>query len=255
MQKIMFNDKFGLTKAVLEGKKTQTRRVIPESWLANIEKFKEDYFNDTLDSLEGKELLEQYFLVEKRKQPHYSIGETVAVAQNYEPIIQIKNLDNIRGRGRSLEVEDVLKAQDRAQIIHDYGEKSETVTVEGIVSSIFSEDKHSLELSKEFSETFALPGKKNKMFVKADLMPHQIRITNIHLQRLQDISDEDCLKEGIKKSWWSDSSGKQLYGFGEHDDKYTSPREAYAALIDKVSGKGTWEKNPWVFVYDFELVK
>lgn len=30
-------------------------------------------------------------------------------------------------------------------------------------------------------------------------------------------------------------------------------REAYAALTDKVSGKGTWESNPWVFVYDFEL--
>lgn len=32
-------------------------------------------------------------------------------------------------------------------------------------------------------------------------------------------------------------------------------QEAYAALIDKISGKGTWEGNPWVFVYDFELVK
>ena len=32
-------------------------------------------------------------------------------------------------------------------------------------------------------------------------------------------------------------------------------RTRYAALIDKISGKGTWENNPWVFVYDFELVK
>lgn len=31
--------------------------------------------------------------------------------------------------------------------------------------------------------------------------------------------------------------------------------EAYAALIDKVSGKGTWERNSYVFVYDFEMVK
>lgn len=29
----------------------------------------------------------------------------------------------------------------------------------------------------------------------------------------------------------------------------------YAELIDKVSGKGTWESNPYVFVYDFELIK
>lgn len=41
------------------------------------------------------------------------------------------------------------------------------------------------------------PGWGNKMFVKADLMPHHIKITGIKVERLQDISDEDCLKEGI----------------------------------------------------------
>ena len=34
-----------------------------------------------------------------------------------------------------------------------------------------------------------------------------------------------------------------------------TPSKAYAELIDKVSGKGTWESNPYVFVYDFELIK
>ena len=33
---------------------------------------------------------------------------------------------------------------------------------------------------------------------------------------------------------------------------FRTPREAFAHLIDKVSGKGTWERNPYVFVYDFE---
>lgn len=32
-------------------------------------------------------------------------------------------------------------------------------------------------------------------------------------------------------------------------------REAYATLIDRISGKGTFESNPYVFVYEFELVK
>lgn len=30
---------------------------------------------------------------------------------------------------------------------------------------------------------------------------------------------------------------------------------AFASLIDKVSGKGTWDSNPWVIVYEFELLK
>lgn len=35
------------------------------------------------------------------------------------------------------------------------------------------------------------------MFVKAEYMPHQIRITGIHCERLQDISDTECLEEGV----------------------------------------------------------
>lgn len=34
-----------------------------------------------------------------------------------------------------------------------------------------------------------------------------------------------------------------------------TPHEAYAILIDRISGKGTWDSNPWVFVYEFEIVK
>ena len=34
----------------------------------------------------------------------------------------------------------------------------------------------------------------------------------------------------------------------------TALDNAFAALIDKVSGKGTWKKNPWVFAYSFELI-
>lgn len=36
---------------------------------------------------------------------------------------------------------------------------------------------------------------------------------------------------------------------------YDTPQGAYSYLIDMISGKGTWDSNPYVFVYDFELVK
>ena len=35
----------------------------------------------------------------------------------------------------------------------------------------------------------------------------------------------------------------------------TALDNAFATLIDKVSGKGTWESNPWCFCYEFKLVK
>ena len=91
----------------------------------------------------------------------------------------------------------------------------------------------------------------NKMFVRADLMPHQIRITDVRVERLQDISDEDCIKEGVHEAtrvfpwYWID-------GFNV---TFNESRAAFAHLINKVSGKDVWSQNPYVFVYDFELVK
>ena len=85
-----------------------------------------------------------------------------------------------------------------------------------------------------------------------------ITITDIRFEKLQDISDEDCLKEGIYEDG-DDSSGLYVVPFydfwGNKGDGFDNPKEAFAALIDKINGKGTWDSNPYVFVYDFELVK
>lgn len=100
-----------------------------------------------------------------------------------------------------------------------------------------------------------MKGYRNKMFVKADLMPHRIRITNIRVERLQDISEEDCLAEGIQDIVGKTYPGTHFYCITKADTCYVTPREPYAKLIDKISGKGTWERNPLVFVYEFELIK
>ena len=101
-------------------------------------------------------------------------------------------------------------------------------------------------------------GWKNKMFVKAKYMPHRIRITDIRVERLQDINNEDCLREGIRKSV-VEYGDKKIVQWTYFDEKRTiwfdSPRDAFAALIDRISGRGTWERNPWVYVYEFELIK
>lgn len=107
----------------------------------------------------------------------------------------------------------------------------------------------------------------NKMFVRADLMPHRIRITNVRVERLQDISEEDCIKEGVVKiekkiptqapqfitSFYPCQSLKDdadKLGWGR---TYDSPQKAFAVLIDRISGKDTWKSNPLVYVYDFTL--
>lgn len=95
------------------------------------------------------------------------------------------------------------------------------------------------------------PGWTNKMFVRAELMIHHIRITNVRFEHLQNISDEDCLKEGIKM--FKNCKGETVYG-NNTGACYTTPKSAFMSLIDGVSDKGTWESNPWVEVYEFELL-
>jgi len=102
----------------------------------------------------------------------------------------------------------------------------------------------------------------NKMFVTAGQCCHQIMISDIKVERLQDITEEDILKEGIR---FREGINNLTFGLSRHyyfrdllkkrAIDYGYARWAFADLIDRVSGKGTWDRNPWVFVYSFKLFK
>ena len=98
-------------------------------------------------------------------------------------------------------------------------------------------------------------GWNNKMFVRANLMKRHIRITDVKVEQLQDISDDDIMREGV----WQFYDQKNLFYVFKNIGyapvvAFLSAREAFAYLIDMVSGKGTWTFNPWVVAYSFELV-
>ena len=92
----------------------------------------------------------------------------------------------------------------------------------------------------------------NKRFMPAKYARYFIEITGVRCEKLQDISDEDYLKEGILKT--KNYSSDREWGWEEGQRDYYTPKQAYAALIDKINGKGTWESNAWVWVYDFKLI-
>ena len=221
MKKIMFNDKYGLTKAVLEGRKTQTRR------LFTLTLHEGDLHGDLKEVYPDKvfrcvnrwmfEYKKKVFDIPTQNYPKYSIGEIVAIAQSYKDIFT----EFSQNPNQQLNI----------------GVKNPTDTA----------------------------GWANKMFVRGNLMPHQIRITDVRVEKLQDISGNDCLKEGVVVNEPKIKGGIDMYypceylrscakevGWGR---VFHTPREAFAHLINKVSKKDVWEENPYVFVYDFELVK
>jgi len=71
----------------------------------------------------------------------------------------------------------------------------------------------------------------------------------------RDSSDGDSLLEGIDRVYYGDEVWFRAYNKKDGCMCARTPKEAFAALIDKVSGKGTFESNPWVFVYKFERIR
>lgn len=198
MKKIMFDDKYGLTQAVLDGRKTMTRRII------KLDKLGEYNFDNALKQEWGRKSIEAYI----NNYARYKVGEVIAIAQSYESVYNEKGLE----------------------------------TMDMLVSWLKNHK-----------------GWQNKLFVAAGYMIHHIRITDIKIERLQDISDEDCLKEGIYRLDSANGNGGIAYSFVGASDKkhiglYNTPRDAFEVLIDKVSGKGVFQSNPYVFVYDFKLI-
>lgn len=80
MKKIMFNDRYGLTEAVLDGRKTQTRRIAYEKPFKHIRSCgfcTEGKDKGKLAINDGNEIVAK---------STYKIGEVVAVAQRYSDI-------------------------------------------------------------------------------------------------------------------------------------------------------------------------
>lgn len=221
----MFNDRFGLTKAVLDGRKTMTRRIvqIPRKFkgvedltLEFQKRINSTFYYDCVVCDAGGHELGQLPLP-------YNVGEVVAVTECYENIY--------------LSLPETMR--------HDFSLR--------VANSHHNNDLHSI------------PGWTNKMFTKANLMPQHIRITDLWFERLKEISDEDCLKEGIYKhpvppkyheydpySPWPPEVLPYKYSLDNYK-YFATPRAAFAYLINKVCGFGTWESNPWEVAYEFEL--
>lgn len=190
MKKIMFNNNYRLTQAVLTGEKTMTRRIVSPSVINSYDAWYEEFLYKRTGE-EPYQTLEEYIINTSK----YKVGEVVAIAQSY--------LD--------------------------------------IGNPQFDKFGHNVA------------GNTNKMFVRADLMIHHIKITNVKVERLQDISEEDCLCEGIIEGY-DCYNHIRVFKILTNGFVFDTARQAFAYLIDKVSGKGTWESNLWVVAYDFELV-
>lgn len=82
----------------------------------------------------------------------------------------------------------------------------------------------------------------------------RVRITGIRVERVQDISDENAIAEGIERSkfgQWKDYSSSYLFS------GWLCPKNSFKSLWNTIYGpehQFSWSANPWCWVYEFEVV-
>jgi len=107
--------------------------------------------------------------------------------------------------------------------------------------------------------------KRSSLFMPRWASRLTLEITDIRVERLQDISEEDALAEGIDnlicpQCYGSDRishgatiktrCGSQYCGLD-----YLSAIEGFRELWESINGIGSWDLNPWLFVISFKPVE
>ena len=209
MKRIMFNDAMSLTKAAIDGRKTQLRVVL-------------------------------------RPQPDYSEKRGIVWKHRSFGL----DLWGTQEGACANFIHDVNHEKSHSIPFH----KGDATAVAQCYKSLYELDQIKFGQMVDFSTSV---GWKNKGAVEASLMPYVAEILSMSLQRLQNITEEEILAEGVTKQ--DTHSGLCLYLVSSadhvHDFSTSDWREAAEIFFDRKLGKGTWKDNPWVLVYRLKIIE
>ena len=193
MKPILFNT--AMVQAILEGRKTQTRRIVKVADSASMLGFV------YADSIVGKRKPNKVGCVgfddgscgDVFVRPAYQIGDILYIRETWakwgiRPLYKADNVDD------------------------------------------------------EFLQMVGLKWKPSIHMPKADVRIF-LKVTNVRVERLQNISAEDAIAEGC---WYGKGSGEIDHPVGNN---------LFQNLWNSINGKDAWEQNPYVFVYEFEKVE
>ena len=221
-----------MVNAILDGKKTQTRRVVtqkmnPHDFLGGIGDNKNDPYNY---GFENPDCLGHFITLPEQRCPYGKIGDQLWVRETFHrPTDQVT----------------IYRA--------NWREDARARGFDNIPNTV----------NWKWTPSIHMPRWASRI---------QLEITDIGVERLQDISEEDAKSEGII------FAGKSVNGFdmyahhgavhtmkelgGSGDSKLAdvefigrTAKQAFMKLWQKINGAESWDKNPWVWVIEFERIK
>ena len=194
-----------MVQAILEGRKTQTRRIIKpqpkEGIITTAFDFKKGFYASKIKIEENPDRFE----ITKLFKPKYQTGDILWVRESFAK-----------------------------PPIYAFG-------VKYIYKAGFNESicgwKPSIHMPKEAARIF-------------------LEVTNVRVERLQDISEDDAIAEGIEIIDYAESILAVFKNYNLKEKKGTLyPRLSFRTLWEKINGEDSWNANPWVWVYEFKVVE
>lgn len=80
----------------------------------------------------------------------------------------------------------------------------------------------------------------------------KLKVTNVKVERVQDITEEDAIAEGINEDHFETAVNLYNYCGAGYTDYMPPAKYTYMQLWESINGKGSWDVSPWVWVIEFE---
>lgn len=90
-----------------------------------------------------------------------------------------------------------------------------------------------------------------------------LEVTGVRVERLQAISEDEAIAEGLHRieigsgypDTYSATAATWAQVMEQEVDAYDDPRQAYRDLWEQINGAGSWDANPWVWVVEFRRIQ
>lgn len=220
---ILYNNP--MVQALLDKRKTKTRRLLNPQPNNDIWIEKSDSSWGYVQKKQIGSNPDRFEIIQNWKCPYGQIGDVLWVRENYKLYINFDNQVYVQFEGR--ETFDV------------YNKKEISLnTLQKIVARKLKPNEWhscpSIHLYKEFASIF-------------------LKITDISVERLQNITEDDAIAEGVQLVSELNDNKKYLDYTGNWD-YLSDAKDSFISLWQSINGPDSWEANPWVWVIQFEQI-
>ncbi|MDR8400080.1 hypothetical protein NE850_27605 [Paraburkholderia sp. USG1] len=213
-----------MVRALLDGSKTQTRRVVKHQPPDDVAHITVAHYEPTVVDWRGEEEPGSVIFGAYSedgswgcKCPHGQPGDRLWVRETWRGVVEI----NPPGKSMELGVARYVPDQ-------EYCRRVEYQATQGRDSEPWRPSIHMPRWASRIT----------------------LEVIGVRVERLQDCSEQDAIAEGIGKTpagFWS------TYGRSGVDGTY-SPRSSFHCLWELINGAESWAANPWVWVVEFKRV-